>query len=241
MLVVMLAFYAKTNAQDSLFIFNNGQIVFRSSLFDVDSMNFGDAVAVPQNNTGTGYVRDIDGNEYKTVVIGSQTVMAENLKVTRLNDGTLLPNLVAPTEWASTVKPAICWYLNDKVTYHDSLGAIYNWYAVATAKICPLGWHVPTMDEWNVLYSSVGSVSELMYRNSKYGANIGTNESGFSATPSPIRKTASKSQTYFYLEFQWMSRDTDYSAITVELEDFDSHRNSSMILESGASIRCFKD
>jgi uncharacterized protein (TIGR02145 family) len=99
-------------------------------------------------------IRDIDGNRYKIVVIGSQVWMAENLKTTRYNDGTAI---VYPgtdnTAWLNNRSGAYAWYNNDEASNKDSYGALYNWYAVNQGSLCPVGWHVPNMSEWAVLQS----------------------------------------------------------------------------------------
>jgi len=92
-------------------------------------------------------VIDIDGNLYHTVKIGTQTWMVENLKTTRLNDGTNIPNVTDSAVWSNIITPSYCWYNNDS-TYKKTYGALYNWYTVNTDKLAPIGWHVPSYDEW---------------------------------------------------------------------------------------------
>jgi len=95
-------------------------------------------------------VRDIDGNVYKTVTIGRQTWMAENLKVSKLNNGTPI-ELAYGSAWGpksnSDVTPKHCYYNPNSNNY----GALYNWYTVDTRKLCPTGWHVPSDREWATL------------------------------------------------------------------------------------------
>lgn len=106
-------------------------------------------------------IKDIDGNVYNIVTIGTQVWMVENLKVTHYNDGTDLPNITDETEWTGLSTPAYCWYNNDYTNYGTTYGALYNWYVVDpsnTKKIAPKGWHIPTDAEWtnmeNYLISS---------------------------------------------------------------------------------------
>lgn len=155
------------------------------------------AVASCSNNTGKdspeNSVTDIDGNEYRTVRIGSQVWMAEDLKTTRFNDGTAIPQVTRTEEWASLTTPAFTWYNNDALN-GEEYGALYNWYAVGTGKLCPLGWHVPSDQEWNELVSvyesnsrAGGALKEAgtdHWRNPNTGA---TNESGFTALPGGYR------------------------------------------------------
>jgi hypothetical protein len=93
-------------------------------------------------------VTDVDGNEYKTMKIRDQIWMTENLKTTRFNDGTPIPLVDNILKWQQIQLPAFCWYNNDEKTNKKSMGALYNWYAVETGKLCPIGWHVPSDKVW---------------------------------------------------------------------------------------------
>lgn len=97
-----------------------------------------------------GSVMDIDGNIYQTVVIGNQEWTLTNLKTTKLNDGTVIPNVTVNTAWAALTTQGYCWYNNDKAT-NEKYGALYNWYAVGTNKLAPAGWRVPTDADWTAL------------------------------------------------------------------------------------------
>lgn len=101
-----------------------------------------------------GIVMDIDGNVYKTIKIGTQVWMAENLKTTMYNDGTLIPKVTDNTAWANLTTPAYSWYANDSTFHAELYGALYNYYTVADSNslnVCPTGWDVPTIDEWTLL------------------------------------------------------------------------------------------
>ena len=93
---------------------------------------------------------DIDGNIYKSVIIGTQEWMAENLRTTKYSDGTVIPNITDDTEWGDLETAAWCHFENDS-QYDSTYGRLYNWYAVETGKLCPTGWHVPTDAEWTNL------------------------------------------------------------------------------------------
>jgi hypothetical protein len=96
----------------------------------------------------TEILTDIDGNTYHTIKIREQVWMVENLKTTKFNDGTLIP-LVSDSEvWGKISHPAYCWYNNDEKTNKNNYGALYNWFAVETGKLCPIGWHVPSDKVW---------------------------------------------------------------------------------------------
>ena len=135
-------------------------------------------------------VKDIDGNIYHTVTIGTQTWMTENLKTTHYNDGTDIPLVAEDADWASLVTPAYCWYNNDAATNKNKYGAMYNWFAVETGKLAPVGWHVPTDAEWTTLATYLGGEEVAGGKLKEAGTtnwltpNTGaTNSTGFAALP----------------------------------------------------------
>jgi len=103
------------------------------------------------NTSLPGSVADIDGNVYKTIQIGSQIWMDENLKVTKFNDGITIPLVTDNSSWGTLTTPGYTWFNNDVSTYKATMGAFYNWYAVNTSKLCPLGWHIPDSLEWSAI------------------------------------------------------------------------------------------
>lgn len=100
-------------------------------------------------------ITDIDGNKYKTSIIGEQEWMVENLRTTRLNDGTSIPNITDNTEWMQASSFAYSWYENEN-SNKVANGGLYNWHAVNTGKLCPEGWHVPTDTEWTKMIDYMG-------------------------------------------------------------------------------------
>lgn len=97
-------------------------------------------------------VQDADGNTYSTVRIGSQTWTVEDLRTTKYNDGTPILHVTGNTEWINLVTPGYCYYENSANSIEQKKwGALYNWYAVNTGKLAPIGWHVPAYAEWTVL------------------------------------------------------------------------------------------
>ncbi len=95
---------------------------------------------------------DIEGNVYRTVKIGNQTWMAENLRTTKYNDGQDIPLVAGSYAWGSLTTPGYCWLNNDQ-TNKNIYGALYNWYAADADKLAPTGWHVPDNEDWAVLVS----------------------------------------------------------------------------------------
>lgn len=147
-------------------------------------------------------VADIAGNNYNTVKIGTKTWMAENLKTTKFNDDTAIPIITDNTIWTTVNTPGYCWYLNDEAFNKPLYGALYNWYAVNTNKLCPTGWHVPTDTEYNTLELFLGMTADQVdlwgWRGTDQGSKLknttgwssgenGTNTSGFAALPGGYR------------------------------------------------------
>jgi uncharacterized protein (TIGR02145 family) len=166
-------------------------------------------VACKKDKPAAETVTDIDGNVYKTVKIGTQTWMAENLKTTRFNDGTAIPNVTDNIAWQNAVTPAYCWYNNTKAG-NEKNGILYNGYTAQNMKLAPIGWHVPTKAEWETLinyliangYNFDGTTtgnkiakSLASTTNWEIGNNLGAvgntiadnNKSGFSALPAGLR------------------------------------------------------
>ncbi len=149
-------------------------------------------------------IKDIDGNTYKTVYIGTQHWMAENLKVSKFNDGTKIVNITNGKQWANSNISAWCYYDN-KITNNATYGKLYNWYAVSPSmngnkNICPSGWRVPNDADWKLLTEYLGGdyiagckLKEAGYKHwkdDKYKFNkdrSSTNTSLFTALPGGSR------------------------------------------------------
>jgi len=230
--------------------------------------------AYATSSVGTGYggayqittivatptVTDADGNVYHTITIGTQVWMVENLKTTKYKDGTAIPLITGNTAWAALSTPAYCWYNNDATTYKNTYGALYNWYAVNTAKLAPTGWHVPTDAEWTTLANCVsvnlgtpGSVAKALAATTNWitDTSVGAigndltknNSSGFSALPGGGRTTSGPFGLVGNGGYWWSSTESnstyvwlrgmayDYSGV----DQFDANKTS------GFSVRCVRD
>jgi uncharacterized protein (TIGR02145 family) len=139
-------------------------------------------------------VKDIEGNIYKTVTIGKQIWMAENLKTTRLNDGTEIQMVDDNNTWTKLTTPAFSWYFNDQKQYKNTFGALYNWYAVSSDKLCPVGWRVASEEDWNILIINQDGLMKAGGRlkaqgtaNWKIPNTDATNATGFTALPGGYR------------------------------------------------------
>jgi uncharacterized protein (TIGR02145 family) len=148
---------------------------------------FGITILLAQNT-----VKDVDENVYKTIPIGKQTWMTENLRTTKYNDGTSIPYMADSTNILVS-DPAYYLYNND-IANKSIYGLLYNWYVVNTKKLCPSGWHVPSNDEWTTLAAVLGGENaaggKLKETSTKHwdSPNTGaTNETGFTALPGGYR------------------------------------------------------
>lgn len=147
---------------------------------------------------------DGDNNNYPIVEIGSQIWMAKNLMTTKYNDGSDIPLVQDQVQWAGLSTPGYCWYGNDLLNYKLTYGALYNWYAVSSINnggrnVCPVGWHVPSDNDWHTLALALDANALLGYGSESTIAGgklkeTGTahwvspndgasNETGFSALP----------------------------------------------------------
>jgi uncharacterized protein (TIGR02145 family) len=195
-------------------------------------------------------VMDIDGNVYQTVVIGTQTWMAENLKTTTFNDGTEIPLVVNDVRWSALTSPDYCWYNNDQQTYGNTYGALYNWYAVNTGNLCPAGWHVPGDDEWRILTDYLGGEEEAADKLKKTGSihwaslnSTATNETGFTALPNGLQFPFEYTFSDNGFAANWWSRD-----ILEQDKRFAWYRElgnrikrDGFLKEFGIGVRCIRD
>jgi uncharacterized protein (TIGR02145 family) len=134
------------------------EISFSSTTLQKD-INFCESVEVlsPYLNPALTYgsVTDIDGNKYATIKIGTQTWMAQNLNVSRYNDGTPIPNIINNTTWENLTTGAYSYYEN-LPTNGAIYGKLYNQFAVNSGKLCPLGWSIPNLEDWFLLIEHLG-------------------------------------------------------------------------------------
>ncbi|MBW6500816.1 MAG: fibrobacter succinogenes major paralogous domain-containing protein [Bacteroidales bacterium] len=193
----------------------------------------------------TGLPVDGDGNVYDTVRIGTQTWLKENLKTTKYNNGDPIPHITNPTEWSTFWRGAYCWYDNNP-DYNDTYGALYNWHAAKLADfICPVGWRVPTLEEWTTLINNLGGEYEAGCRLKEAGFqhwgafNKGTNESGFTALPGGIRYFVDGTYQMIRELGSFWASDVPYKIGLTD--DACMASKVSFYRATGLSIRCIKD
>lgn len=220
----------------------------------IDSVTF--FISTQFNSTlSYGSVTDIEGNTYKTIQIGSQIWMAENLRVTKFRNNAAIQNISDSLGWANvydnnTQAPAWAYYKNDP-SYNALYGKLYNWYtAVNPNGICPQGWHVPSDLEWTTLTNFLGGEPVAAGKMKSTGIQFwkspnveASNSSGFSALAGGLR--------YYYSSYDflfdfgtWWSTTADNSTRSWARYlsyEFGAVFRTSSIKENGFSIRCLKD
>jgi uncharacterized protein (TIGR02145 family) len=203
-------------------------------------------------------VADVDNNLYKTVVIGTQVWMAENLKTTQYNNSTPVAYVTGNAAWAALSTPAYCWY-NDVTANKDIYGALYNWFAAHAANLCPTGWHVPTDADFNTMELYLGIPSAEIdvwgWRGTNEGAKLksttgwssngnGTNTSGFTALPGGYRQYGSGGSygvgdlTYFWTATESISTEGWFRHLTSAESRVNKAATSKV---AGKYIRCVKN
>jgi uncharacterized protein (TIGR02145 family) len=201
---------------------------------------------------------DKDGNNYSIVQIGSdkgsddskavQTWMAENLKTTKINDGTPIDNITDASAWSSLYTPAYCIYDNNSAN-KNLYGVLYNWYAVQTGKLCPSGWHVFTDDDWKTLEKNIpgdfdaNRLKETGTAHWPAPNSSSTNATGFTALPGGHRTNlgsflAKGSNGQFWSSTEYSYTNAWNRGITYEFSEVLRKDNSKIC---GYSVRCLKD
>ena len=201
-------------------------------------------------NKTYGTVTDVDGNTYKTIQIGTQTWMAENLKTTKYRNGTPIPNVTDNTQWQNNTNGAYCSYENN-ASNDCPYGKLYNWYAVTnTNQLCPTGWHVPTNAEWTTLTTFLGGESVAGGKMKSTGTqywitpNTGaTNSSGWSGLPGGDRDPNGRFDKIGLEGYWWSSTKREVSSIWIRglVYGIDAAGIGYLDSWSGFSVRCLKD
>ena len=209
------------------------------------------ADSVHNPNLTYGSMTDQDGNVYKTIVIGTQDWMAENLKASHYRNGDLIPVVTNPNTWAGLSTGATCWYNNDSATYNCPYGKLYNWYTTVDARnLCPTGWHVPTDAEWTTLGSFLGGDviggGKMKSTGTQYWQSPNTaadNSSGFSGLPGGGRTFTGLYASIGTSGFWWSSSQNPTPAAWYRslYYNFGYVNRATNYMQSGFSVRCLRD
>jgi uncharacterized protein (TIGR02145 family) len=229
----------------------------RAAIYTNTGYIYGNEVSFTTPNICTNnLINDVDGNVYQTVRIGNQCWLQQNLKSTKFNDNTFIPQINNDTLWNISNTPSYCWYNNDTLNY-DIYGALYNINVIDKAKngnknICPLNWHVSTNQEWESafwLFNNCGTSNPFKEVGTEHWnyPNFGaTNLTGFSALPGGERSSGSsferiRENGYWWTPSKYCDYDSNY--VSVWTMSFSDAYLSSMGYGRnwGCSIRCVKD
>jgi uncharacterized protein (TIGR02145 family) len=212
------------------------------------------SLKVDSGHPTSGYgstITDVEGNVYKTVYIGTQHWMAENLKTSLYQNGSTIPQVRLNFNWANKTLPAWC-YLSDNMSNNTKFGKLYNYFAITnSSQVCPVGWHVPTSFEFELLAYNLGgrSVAGGALKNTTewQTPNVSaSNSSLFNALPGERRNddgTFSFSGEFNEAYFWSSTIDSKYATNALQ---YTLNSNTAKIAQvttlhnSAASVRCVK-
>ena len=210
---------------------------------------------VPVNNKGCATIKDIDGNSYGTIKIGTQIWMSENLKATRYKDKTPIKHLIDNTAWRTATEGAYSNIYNNNAN-SENYGKVYNWTAVAKHNgICPEGWKVPSKEDWEELITFAGGSDIAGGKLKEEGTAHwtepndvnATNDYGFAARGGGIRFAADAT-----LQFHGFRKAANIWTLSEDRTNLNnaylvgmnilniSIRIGTSIKNNGANVRCIK-
>jgi uncharacterized protein (TIGR02145 family) len=212
---------------------------------------------------------DIDGNTYQSVTNCGLTFTKTNLNVSKYTDGTTIPQVTDPTQWANLTTGAWCYY-NNTTANGTTYGRLYNWYAVvgiydaASAvnpalrkKLAPAGWHVPTDTEWSSLFNCLdpnadggNNIPNIAGGKMKSASTLwqspntdATNASGFTGLPGAFRGFNGAFDSIGYYGSWWSSSEANTADAWYRelLYTKGNAYRSFGYKKNGLSVRCIKD
>jgi uncharacterized protein (TIGR02145 family) len=201
---------------------------------------------------------DQEGTVYKTIVIGTQEWMAENLNTSIYRNGDAIPTGLSNSEWENTLitqQGAWAYYDND-ASYACPYGKLYNWYACTDARqLCSVGWHVPTYGEWSVLETYLGGEDVAGGKMKTTGTieaatglwylpnTVATNSSGFSGAPAGGRDNIGVYRG-LGLSGNWRTSsefDADQAWVSFLFNTVGTSYKINGDKQAGLSVRCLRD
>lgn len=266
MMSVPYALYAKKSADnqqlevslsgDTLFMQNGGFVKIprisaaNNGIGQTGSSNHAcGATNVHDANKYYGVMADQQGNVYKTITIGEQEWMAENLRTSIYRNGEAINYEGNSSLWSLNIG-SWCFFENDP-QYNCPYGKLYNWIVIADPrKVCPVGWHVPSNSEWGTLIELLGGDSIAGGKMKAIGSQYwnspntaATNESGFAALPVSFRSPTGSFDSLRVKGFYWTSNEINstYSVLRSFYFQEGSINENFVDKRTGAAIRCIKD
>jgi len=199
-------------------------------------------------------VKDIEGNVYQAITIGNQVWTKQNLKTKKLNDGGIIPIVTEDADWTNKTSPAMSFYNNQEAAHKHVFGGLYNWYAVNTNKLCPVGWRIPNSNDYQTLMNTLGGAAiaggklkDTGLKQAETGyweiPNEGaTNSSHFTGLPGGYR-SANASFAGFGSSGNWWLRDemnTELGQYLMLHFQQTEAKKEQISKKTGMSIRCIK-
>lgn len=211
----------------------------------------GKTTAIFNSGLEYGSVTDQDGNTYKTIRIGTQTWMAENLRTTRYRNGDPIPFNKDTVIWENLTSGVYCNSANDtSMVMIATYGRLYNWYAVSDSRnIAPPGWHVATSNEFSVLIDYLGGSDVAGGKLKEAGTSHwelsidASNESGFTALPGGYRHSNGFYYPFGLYGFWWSASEVNSN----EAFEWSLVYNGGAVYSCqnpkgfGCTVRCVKD
>ena len=174
-----------------------------------------------------------DGQLYKTVSIGNQVWMAQNLNYSDVSN---MPELDGNT-----------WCYDDNRSNCNVAGRLYTW-AVAVNSLCPEGFHLPDTTEWNTLFAFVGgnaNAGPILCSLIGWDDVNGTDDFGMSVYPAGERYHSGSFDSEGAKAYIWtaveLPDETENSAYVVYITEEDAVSFKKAFKDNGASVRCIKD
>lgn len=205
-------------------------------------------------NAEVGNVQDADGHVYRTIRIGSQEWMTDNLRTTKYNDSTDIDFVEDGINWSNLTTGAWCIYdtIGSGFTTFEveKFGRLYNWFAVDSQKLCQVNWRVATDAEWTTLTDYLGGALLAGGKMKEPGTmhwmspnNKATNESGFTGLPGGYRNTNGDYLNISKQGFWWSSTLISSSSAFYRflIHNDGLAYNGSFDKRLGYSIRCLKN
>jgi uncharacterized protein (TIGR02145 family) len=260
--------YSHVSLTGDTLYFQNGEFVLIPGISAANETDGGTTTGTTLHTCGApnvhnpdltyGSMTDQEGNVYKTIVIGTQEWMAENLNTSIYRNGDAIPTGLSDADWANTINTQQgAWaYYNNDASYACPYGKLYNWYACVDARqLCPVGWHVPTDVEWTVLTDYLGGegvAGGKMKTTGTIEAETGlwyspnqsaTNSSGFSGAPMGSRGNVGDYDFIGIYLGWWSSSEVDndlsWHRYLSNYNGFAARSNYSK--QVGFSVRCMRD
>jgi uncharacterized protein (TIGR02145 family) len=210
-----------------------------------------------------GSMTDQEGNVYKTIVIGTQEWMAENLNTSIYRNGDAIASGLMYNDWANASIGAWTYYnYNDANLNACPYGKLYNWYACMDERqLCPLGWHVPSDAEWIALTTYLGGDAIAGGEMKTTGNNVNgtglwsrpnigaTNGSGFSGVPGGFINFGGLYESINDYGIWWSSTEHDnggasgtgHAGTFYLYFDSSNSMNTADFQNCGCSVRCLRD